>query len=628
VVVVSLPGLTWSDVAAMPTFRGLMARGAVGSLTAKADGTSTRCLSGSLTFSAGNRALATGPGCAVPGGGWQSLRAANLASPYGASIGALGSALAAAGVDAVAKNSAAQPMLADRDGVVSPAHAGSGRGVVVTLDPVLSGVPTAGNRLAADRSADQALASSLAGLPSGATVIVTATADADSGPASLHPLVIVGPGWSHRELTFPGARAPYTETIDLAPTILKVLGIAVPATMVGKPLQVTGSRVQTVSAYADADRHARRVQSVHAPLLLTIGWLTILVLALAGLGRPEARVAARLLAPLPVLTFVVNLLPWWRWNRLFFVGILVAGCVPTAGAITLLARRRAILAGLAVPVVSLAVLAADQLAGAPMQLSSPLGYDPLGAGRFIGLGNLGFAAIAAAAVAVAALAGSRLPRRNGLLLAAVVLLVAVVIDVAPPLGDDAGGALALIPAGAVVLAVLAGVRLSLARLAAALGGAVVLALGIALADYSRPASSQTHVGRFVGQLLHGGAGTEAGRKAHAALATVGFTVSTAVVVACLVAGWLCRDRLRRAAEADVGLLAFAAGAVTVAMLGSVLNDSGLDIAAVVAAVAVSTAFSVQWLTRAPTRQDVSSSAVAVTTTTATSATDNPDSPGR
>jgi hypothetical protein len=624
--VVSLPGLTWSDVPAMPTLRGLMARGAVGSLTAKAAGTSTRCLSGSLTFSAGNRALATGPGCGVPHGGWASLRSANLASAYGASIGALGSALAAASVEAVATNSAARPMLVNSEGLVSPANRGSGRSVVVTLDPVLSTATEP--RPAADRSADAALASSLAGLPAGTTVIVTATADAAIGGATLHPLVIAGPGWPHRELTFPGARAPYTETIDLAPTILKMLGIAVPATMVGKPLQVTGSRVQTVASYADADRHARRVQSVHAPLLLTLGWLTILVLALAGLGRPEARVVARLLAPLPVLSFVVNLLPWWRWDRLTYVGILVAGCVLIAGAVTLLARRRAVLAGLAVPVVSLAILAADQLAGAPMQLSSPLGYDPLGAGRFIGLGNLGFAAIAAAAVAVAALAGSRLPRRNGLLLAAAVLLVAVVIDVAPGLGDDAGGGLALIPAGAIVLAVLAGLRLSIARLAAVLGGAVVLAVAIALADYSRPVSSQTHVGRFVGQLLHGGAGTEAGRKAHAALATVGFTVSTAVVVACLVAGWLCRDRLRRTAEADVGLLAFGAGAVTVAVLGSVLNDSGLDIAAVVAAVAVSTAFSVQWLTRSPTRHDASSRAAAVTTTTATPATDSPDSPGR
>lgn len=627
VLVVSLPGLTWSDVAAMPTLRGLMARGAVGSLTAKADGNSTQCLSGSLTFSAGNRALTTGPRCGVPAGGWASLRSRNQESSYAATIGAFGSALAAAGVDVKATASAAEPLLADRDGVLSVANPGAPRAVVATLDPVLVAVP-AGSRLAADRSADEALAASIAHQPSGTTVVVTATADAATTGATLHPLVIAGPGWTHRELTFPGARAPYVETIDLAPTILKLLGIAVPPAMVGKPLQVTGSAVRSPASYVDAARHAGRARSVQSRVLLTLGWLTILLVVLAGLGRPETRVVARLLVPLPVLSFVVNLLPWWRWNGWVYAGVLVAGCALTAAVTTALARRRAVLAGLAVPVVSLAVLAIDQLTGAPMQLSSPLGYDPVDAGRFIGLGNLGFAAIAAAAIAVAALAGSRLPRRRGLLLAATVLLLAVVIDVAPALGDDAGGGLALIPAAAVVLAVLAGVRVSLPRLVAVVGGAVVLAAAIALADYSRPASSQTHVGRFVGQLLHGGAGTEVGRKAHAALATVGFTISTGVVVACLVAALLGRDRLRRAAETDVGVLAFGAGAVTVAVLGSALNDSGLDIAAVVAAVSVSAGFSVQWAMRTPTRQDASSNATTVTTTTATAVTDRPDSPGR
>jgi hypothetical protein len=621
-----MPGLTWSDAAAMPTLRALMARGAVGSLTAKADGTSTRCLSGSLTFSAGNRALSTGPGCDVHAGGWASLRSANLKSQYAADIGALGSALTAAGVGTQASQTAAL-LLTGRSGSVGSADGRSGRRVVAVLDTTLSGERT-GARPDADRAADERLSAALAAAPAGSTVIVTATADASTGPPTLHPLVIAGPGWAHRELTFPGARAPYAETIDLAPTILHMLGIPVPPTMAGKPLQATGSAVRSVSAYADDDRHAHAGQSVQAPFLLVLGWLTILVVLLAALGRPEIRWPARLLAPAPVLSFVVNLLPWWRWDRVVYAGVLAAGCLVVAGLTTLLARRRALLAVLAVPAASLVVLVADQLAGAPMQRSSPLGYDPLDAGRFIGVGNLDFAVIAVAAVVVASVVGSRLPRRIGLPVAAAVMVIALLVDIAPSLGDDAGGALALVPAVAVVVAVLAGVRLSATKIAVVLGATVVLAVGIALADYSRPATSQTHVGRFVGQLLHGGAGTEVGRKAHAALATVGLTVSTAVVVACIVAAVLRRHRLRLAADADAGLLALLAGTATAAVIGSVLNDSGLNIAAVAATVAASAAFSVQWPMRLPTRSDASISAAAVTTTTATAATDRPDSPGR
>jgi hypothetical protein len=499
--------------------------------------------------------------------------------------------------------------------------------VVAVLDAALSG-ERAGPRPEADRAADGRLRAALVALPPNSTVIVTATADGSSGPPALHPLVIAGPGWPHRELTFPGARAPYAETIDLAPTILHVLGIPVPATMVGEPLQATGSAVRSVSAYADDDRHAHAGQSVQAPFLLTLGWLTILVVLLAALGRPEVRWPARLLAPAPVMAFLVNLLPWWRWDRAVYAGVLAAGCLVLAGLTTLLARRRALLAMLAVPAASLVVLVADQLADAPMQRSSPLGYDPLDAGRFIGVGNLDFAVIAAAAVLVASVAGSRLPRRTGLPVAAAVMAVALVVDIAPSLGDDAGGALALVPAAAVVVAVLAGVRLSVTRVALVLAVTAFVAVGIALADYSRPAPSQTHIGRFVGQLLHGGAGTEVGRKAHAALATVGLTVSTLVVVVCVVAAVVRRNRLRGAANVDAGLLALLAGTVTAAVLGSVLNDSGLNIAAVVAAVAVSAGFCAQWPTRAPTRSEASINAAAATTTTRTAATDSPDSPGR
>jgi hypothetical protein len=624
--VIALPGLTWADVAQMPAVQQLMARGAVGSLTAKAAGTGTRCLSGSLSFSAGNRAEPTAAGCVLPTGGWAVLRASNLTSSYAADVGALGTALTAAGIGTNATSPAAQPLLAQRDGSVGPAVAGSGRRVVASLDTALSvAVP---DRRDGEAVADRFVGTALAGLPPDATVMLTATADGASGGPSLHPLIIAGPGWAHRELSFPSGRAPYADIVDLAPTILRAFAVPIPATMVGKPLQVTSSPVRSVSAYLDQDSHAHADSSVQARFLLTLGWLTILVVVLVALGRREGRVVARLLAGAPLLSFLVNLLPWWRWDRWLYAAALAVGCGLLALATTLLARRRPVVAVLAVPVASLVALVADQLAGAPMQLSSPLGYDPLSAGRFVGVGNLDFAVLAAAAVVVASLAGARLPRRAGLLVAAAVMLLVLIVDVAPPLGDDAGGLLALPPTAVVVLAVLAGVRLSVRRIAAVVAVTVGLAVAVALADYSRPTSSQTHIGAFVGQLLHGGAGTEVGRKAHAALATVGFTVSTAVVVACLLAAVLCRERLRVSLGADAGLLALVAGGLTAAVIGSALNDSGLSIAAVGAAVAVSAACGVQWPMRAPTRQDASIRAAADTTTKATARTDSPESPGR
>ena len=58
-----------------------------------------------------------------------------------------------------------------------------------------------------------------------------------------------------------------------------------------------------------------------------------------------------------------------------------------------------------------------------------------------------------------------------------------------------------------------------------------------LLDYARPAAHQTHAGRFVGQVLHGGAAQVVHRKADAVLGS--FTnpvVTMAVVVLFAIAG--------------------------------------------------------------------------------------------
>jgi hypothetical protein len=135
-----------------------------------------------------------------------------------------------------------------------------------------------------------------------------------------------------------------------------------------------------------------------------------------------------------------------------------------------------------------------------------------------------------------------------------------------------------------------GLRLTWRRAALAGLTTLVVAIGVALADYSRPATSQTHVGRFVGQILHGGAGAEVHRKADAALATFGLTVGTFVVgiaILAAVAGW---SRVRTSIESIPGLRAGAVAATVTAVLGVCLNDSGIPIAAMAVIVGLSAAY--------------------------------------
>jgi hypothetical protein len=588
VVVVAVPGLRWSDVEAMPAVRALAAQSSVGELSVKTAHLPTSCGAGLLAVSAGNRTTVPTSSCAIDMSSWPALAHANSTTRYDATIGGLGSTLQADGVRTVAVTAAAQPMLANRQGavdVVAPtlSAALTTGGVIAVLDQQLYDVPPV-RRPAAAAAVDAHIAAIQRALPPGTVLMVAGISDLAGGPAQLHAIVIHGPGWAHTQLRSSAAgRAPFVQLIDVAPTILAAAGIPEPSFMVGRVMQPSGSSVPSLSRYVDDDRHARDQRTLGQRVFLVLGLAAILMMALAAAPVPAGqRLAgwlARVIAPVPALVFLANGLPWWRWPQPVYGGIVLVAALVLAGATTLAARRSLTAALLVVPVLSFVVLAIDQLTGARLQLSAPLGDSPLIAGRFAGMGNLDFAVFATSALLIAGVVGGRLARGPAVLSAGAIAVVALVVDGAPQLGNDIGGVLALLPAAIVVVALVAQVRLTAARVVAVVLITVVVAVGIALADYSRPASHQTHVGRFVGQVLHGGAGTEVRRKLDSAVGSVGLTVGTFVVAVTILAGIIAHQRVRRA-------LATSLGVTVLAVIGAALNDSGITIAAVAAIVAV------------------------------------------
>src|SRR5664279_1696114 len=224
--------------------------------------------------------------------------------------------------------------------------------------------------------------------------------------------------------------------------------------------------------------------------------------------------------------------------------VVVATAALSAGALLGPWRRRLLGPAGAVATITAGVIALDLVTGARLQISSLAGYSPLVAGRFAGIGNAAYgvfapavllagAALAGAAVAGAAQtgaahartaaagaagAGTALAGRSrqvALAITAVLGLVAIVVDGSPAWGSDVGGVLALMPGVAVLVLGCAGYRVSWSRLAAAGAAGVAVVAGFAVADYQRPVPARTHLGRFVDQLLHGGAGAVIRRKAQA-----------------------------------------------------------------------------------------------------------------
>jgi len=235
---------------------------------------------------------------------------------------------------------------------------------------------------------------------------------------------------------------------------------------------------------------------------------------------------------------------------------------------------------LVVPVVTALVLLVDQLAGARLQLSAPFGDNPLVAGRFHGMGNIAFGVTMSALLLSLGVVAAGRSRRTAVGLVAGVGLVAIVIDGAPSLGDDLGGVVALVPALAVLLALVAGVRITRRRVVVVALAAVALAVAVGLVDYSRPEDHQTHAGRFVGDVVHGRAWTTVHRKADAvlgSLATPAVALLVLGVAALAVLVW--RRRLRAPITLPAELGPPAAAVAVLAVLGSLLNDSGVFVAA-------------------------------------------------
>ena len=408
-----------------------------------------------------------------------------------------------------------------------------------------------------------------------------------------------------------------------------------------------------IARLADDALHARASQRTVIPAgaLLMGSAVALLVWAAVALRDPRAdrrparrrraAGAATFLSALPTALLLVNAVPWWRagvregapsaWSQAAALTgtTVIAACVTglAAGTTTLVRRRRHLRSVISssaseasasplplrpspspVGLTSLLVTATIPLAwlvdaatGAHLAFNNPLGMNAVVAGRFYGVSNTAFALVAGALVVVIAGTWEHLGRGRRTALVATCLLggAALVVDGAPQLGADVGGALTLVPTLAFLGAGLAGMRLSWRRWLA-IGGATLLVVGgFAVVDLLRP-GGPTHLGRFARQVADGSALGVLGRKAYALvgpfiakpMATAGLACALALLAAAL---WWLRRQVRdwHAGTSPYAWVAPSVRWVTVALrslgvltLMSVLvNDSGVTMAGFILAAA-------------------------------------------
>ena len=643
VIVAGAPGLRWDDVDPQrtPTLWRAAARGSIGRLSVRSAHRTTCPADGWLTLGAGNYAVwdtkrVTGqcppaaPQLQRPDGIGANLPAQRAVvrgnqdrQPYGAVPGALAESVrCTVAVGTGAAMAAARPFgRVDRYEPALPADPAELLGScvlsIVDLGTVTGSGPA---RQAAAARADAILARVLAARPERSLVLVAGLSDTDTA-SRLHVAIADGPGWEGGWLTSAGTgREGYLQLVDVAPTVLSVLGRAAPERLfTGKVATAVPGRpadlADAVDGARDADRRAIAQRAVARTFFTVLAGAQVLLFLLVvplmmrarrhagptGPASPSrallaaaeiALVAAALAVP---AALVADTVPWWRSDHpgLLFAAVTVAFLVAGTAAVRFAPRYRRTLWPMGVvAAVGLLVFGADLVTGARLQLNGVAGYSAIEGARYAGVGGVGLGVFVAGTLVVAACLAQSVRRPWRPLVVVMVGGFAVIVVGSPYLGADPVGAIAVTAGVCVAAAISTGGWLTLPRFAWATLAGLAVTIGFAVLDLRRPPADQGSLGRFLGALADGTGGPAVHRAAVANARTLLDSPLTILAVAgalilafAQLSPW---GGLNRLYGLHPAIRAAVAGTTVAAVIAGVLGGSALSVAGAAGAVAVPT----------------------------------------
>lgn len=400
-------------------------------------------------------------------------------------------------------------------------------------------------------------------------------------------------------------RAGYVLLADLTPTIAELAGVDLDeASIEGRVVERRGGQrdgAERRDVLVHAEAAARFRDQVLDPVVTTVV-VSVSVLALVATGalllgwgalRPWLARAALVLLAFPSLTYLAAVFPFYEWGSSAYWLFVVLGSLLVGLAASMFAGRwlgpLTVGYGLLVGVVTVSVV----VLGSRLQLATVFGDSPIVAGRFTGINNVTFAYYFLSASMLAAIAVDRYPGARGRQLMLAILGGVLLVDVSPMWGADVGGALAGLPALALVAMGLGQwkVRWRTIVLAAAATLALLAALG--WLDLMRDSADRSHLGRLFERIGSEGASgftTVVERKLAVNVRSLTESTWRYIFFPLGAAGalmiWRGRRWGRAVAEAFPALRRALPGMAALAVLGYGANDSGIAVPAAMLAVAV------------------------------------------
>lgn len=398
-------------------------------------------------------------------------------------------------------------------------------------------------------------------------------------------------------------RAGFLTLVDVAPTVLDVLGIDRPTAMEGRPAIAVASADPLdvrIDRLITLNRESRFRELLLDPtttaILVILAGITAAAMFAHTSGwsrRAKGIIAFVALVDLAIYpaSYLARAFPIERLGEGFYwsfvLGVAVAAAAGASVAARLTGRR--LVALTAILVLMLGVIAADVVTGSTLSLSAAFGYSATGNSRLYGISNYAYGQVAAAVCLLAAILASRGRRGRA---AGIGLMVATLALLGVPIwGSDVGGVLAFTPAILVFVLRLTGRRIRVRTVLLA-GLATAVAIGVFGAlDLARPPGDRAHLGRLFERVGDEGVGPLFSIMERKLLANLSVSTSSlwvlAVPMAVGFAVFLVRSPSRpydRLTARLPALPAALAALVVAAVLGSMLNDSGAIVGGIAAAV--------------------------------------------
>lgn len=388
--------------------------------------------------------------------------------------------------------------------------------------------------------------------------------------------------------------------VDIAPTILDSLNVPIPDEM-GKTLidweanPVSNQSAKQNLAKMNTQAILREDVVVSQTWAIVVALVISALLSMVALTRPGiwsllAKFMLVLTALLPIFTFIVQpaMFTLNDATRIVFA-VVVMAAIAAVVFLGIGKKWGNIVMLLSIASFNLVVLIVDILFGGKLQFNSTFGNATIVGGRFAGWGNSAFAFVTISAIVFVAMVKEltktksvKVQNRINVWLLVFLVLV-MVVDGMPYFGSDVGGVLALTPTIFVVAMMLFEKRISVKALAVATFATVGTISIFALLDLSRPVSQRTHLGRFAESLIHGDAGLIIERKMTASLRSFQRPALTIIVATSLILiAFLVfsKDKyMHKTIDKYPRVRLIIIPGTVAALLGTLLNDSGLSIPA-------------------------------------------------